>query len=137
MVFFQRFAIVMAVFFATNIFTANIRSACGQSTFTLPDQPSGASVDSGEQRLDDFPALQISGDSDASTDKDGLAFTSPLVTTVSSLLVVLAIFGGVVWIARRYGHASVPPGTLPIDLVLFSLIVRLLAALGCSDLVKK
>lgn len=65
-----------------------------------------------------FPMLQVpglSGESEpAGTDA---GFAGPVVTTVSSLLVVLAVFGGMVWISRRFGSARTPAGALPDDVL--------------------
>jgi hypothetical protein len=43
-------------------------------------------------------------------------FAGPVVTTVSALMVVLGLFGGLVWISRRYGGpARMATGSLPDD----------------------
>ena len=65
-----------------------------------------------------FPAL-IAEDQAESGEGPALAdgFAGPIVTTVSSLLVVLAIFGGLVWISRRYGSTRTPSGALPEDVL--------------------
>ncbi|WP_220498282.1 FliO/MopB family protein [Rhodopirellula sp. JC639] len=66
----------------------------------------------------EFPALVVPGDADADgrASSDG-ALAGPLVTTVSSLLVVLAVFGGLVWISRRYGSSRTFQGALPEDVL--------------------
>lgn len=70
----------------------------------------------------DFPALVVpdgAESGDAAEAGEGIAggFAGPIVTTVSSLLVVLAIFGGLVWVSRRYGSARTPVGALPEDVL--------------------
>ncbi|MCO8123793.1 flagellar biosynthetic protein FliO [Stieleria sp. TO1_6] len=66
----------------------------------------------------EFPALVVPTE-DAEIDEAGLTneFAAPIVTTVSSLLVVLAIFGGLVWLSRRYGATTSAPGSLPEDVL--------------------
>ncbi|QDV46647.1 hypothetical protein Enr13x_65560 [Stieleria neptunia] len=66
---------------------------------------------------DEFPDLMVS---DAAADDGQTAegtLAGPVVTTVSSLLVVLAVFGGLVWISRRYGSSRTLGGALPDDVL--------------------
>ncbi|MCA9135650.1 MAG: flagellar biosynthetic protein FliO [Planctomycetales bacterium] len=65
-----------------------------------------------------FPLLQVPGlseDGGAEGADTGLA--GPVITTVSSLLVVLAVFGGMVWVSRRFGSSRQPAGVLPEDVL--------------------
>ncbi|QEG02016.1 Flagellar biosynthesis protein, FliO [Stieleria maiorica] len=66
----------------------------------------------------EFPSLVVPGDADADdrASSDG-ALAGPVVTTVSSLLVVLAVFGGLVWISRRFGSSRTFQGALPEDVL--------------------
>ena len=63
-----------------------------------------------------FPALIVPQEEATKTDQaadDGL--TGPLVTTISALLIVLAVFGVLVWVSRRYGAVRTSGGVLPED----------------------
>ena len=92
------------------------QATTSQATFTGQTDAAAEAMDSPSRG--DFPALIVpeSMESDeAAVGADGLA--GPVVTTVSSLLVVLAIFGALVWISRRYGSARTPAGVLPEDVL--------------------
>jgi flagellar biogenesis protein FliO len=86
-----------------------------------PTQPrSPQPVQAGFQvPVDAFPELVVPDQADVSSSGAALqdGFAAPVVTTVSSLLVVLAIFGGLVWISRRYGSSRAPAGELPEDVL--------------------
>ncbi|MCS7467069.1 flagellar biosynthetic protein FliO [Stieleria sp. ICT_E10.1] len=89
---------------------------------TVPESPpsveriSDTTVDS--TTVDAFPALLVSEDAAADDGQAaGGTLAGPVVTTVSSLLVVLAVFGGLVWISRRYGSSRTLAGALPEDVL--------------------
>ena len=66
----------------------------------------------------EFPALIVPEEADAADERAVQdRFAGPIVTTVSSLLVVLAVFGGLVWVSRRYGASRAPTGVLPEDVL--------------------
>ncbi|MDV6030995.1 MAG: FliO/MopB family protein [Phycisphaera sp. RhM] len=85
---------------------------------TSGDHTSGDHTSGDRDAADAFPALMVSEDAAAD---DGPAaggtLAGPVVTTVSSLLVVLAVFGGLVWISRRYGSSRTLAGALPEDVL--------------------
>lgn len=66
-----------------------------------------------------FPTLVApqASDVDAEQADDGGPFSGPLVTTISSLVIVLSIFAGLVWISRHYGGGNAPSGALPKDVL--------------------
>nr|WP_161501521.1 flagellar biosynthetic protein FliO [Rhodopirellula sp. SM50] len=66
---------------------------------------------------DEFPDLMVSDAAANEGQAAGGTLAGPVVTTVSSLLVVLAIFGGLVWISRRYGSSGTLAGALPEDVL--------------------
>ncbi|MEO1525886.1 MAG: flagellar biosynthetic protein FliO [Planctomycetota bacterium] len=52
---------------------------------------------------DEFPSLAIPTEAEQAGAPTGGMLTGPLVTSGSALLIVLSIFGGLVWVQRRYG----------------------------------
>ncbi|MCC9599827.1 hypothetical protein LOC67_04570 [Stieleria sp. JC731] len=63
----------------------------------------------------EFPDFVLPDDVASSDNTVNASSTGPLVTTVSALTLVLALFGVVVWVARKYGNAQQTAGTLPED----------------------
>ncbi|WP_419580624.1 FliO/MopB family protein [Stieleria magnilauensis] len=85
---------------------------------TSGDHTSGDQTSADRDAADAFPALVVSGDAAADDGQAaGGTLAGPVVTTVSSLLVVLAVFGGLVWISRRYGSSGTLAGALPEDVL--------------------
>ncbi|WP_161604377.1 FliO/MopB family protein [Roseiconus nitratireducens] len=71
-----------------------------------------------------FPAWKVSGGDAIATgpapekQNSGVgSVAAPVVTTASALAVVLAVFGCLVWITKRYGPVSGPRGGLPEDVL--------------------
>ncbi|WP_372897871.1 FliO/MopB family protein [Stieleria sp.] len=88
------------------------------STVAFGDQTSAGQTSADRDAADAFPALVVSGDAAADDGQAaGGTLAGPVVTTVSSLLVVLAVFGGLVWISRRYGSSGTLAGALPEDVL--------------------
>ncbi|MCD0458384.1 FliO/MopB family protein [Roseiconus lacunae] len=58
---------------------------------------------------------QAGGAPDAPGDPNADGNFRPLVTTASALAIVLAIFGGLVWVSRKYGGGAKVGGTMPED----------------------
>ena len=77
-----------------------------------------AAAGTAEARHGEFPPLIDENGSDVQESQAASAFeiSGPVVTTASALLVVLSLFAGLVWVSRRFGGQSRPPGGLPEDL---------------------
>ena len=67
------------------------------SILWLCGQPSVA------QGADEFPAFATAAESSGELASDGGNFLGPLMTSGSALVVVLAVFGALVWVQRRFG----------------------------------
>ncbi|QDT08620.1 FliO/MopB family protein [Planctomycetes bacterium K23_9] len=86
-----------------------------QTSYETPLQPPrdfSPPADSG------FPTLVRSTSNDQPTVDDDPSKSKsfgPLVTTGFSLVVVLGLFAGLVWVTRRYGNASMTQTGLPTD----------------------
>lgn len=88
---------------------------------SVAGQSIGPQTGPGQQQMGrgDFPTLiaPTASATDNTKEEPKGGFSGPLITTISSLVVVLAIFGGLVWISRHYGGASTPNGALPKDVL--------------------
>jgi len=69
-----------------------------------------------------FPALNSnpfageSGEMDGRS-SDSMPFSGSLITVGSSLVVVLGLFGGLVWVTRRFGTRSMTNGAIPTEIM--------------------
>jgi hypothetical protein len=116
-----RFFVSLFVLAPVIALTISGSSSFAQDWQTGPDLQAGREARqelASSNRSGQFPAL-IAEERTDSGDRSAIAdrFSGPIVTTVSSLLVVLAIFGGLVWISRRYGSTQTPTGALPDDVL--------------------
>lgn len=77
-----------------------------------------SSLDRPSAAQGDFPALIVDRETaPAETLSDESGVIAPIVTTVSSLMIVLAVFGVLVLLSRRYGAARATVGGVPDDVV--------------------
>jgi flagellar biogenesis protein FliO len=66
----------------------------------------------------DFPALVVDSPDESTPESTPLLTSAgPMVTTASALLVVLGLFGGVVWLWQRYGEKPAAMGRVPDDVL--------------------
>ena len=93
---------------------------------TLPAQGTGAAVSASipsphsqlvsvPQADTEFPELVASGKQEDDQGQGNGAM--PMVSVVSSLTIVLGLFGGLVFLARKFGHGNVTAGSLPNDVL--------------------
>ena len=50
-------------------------------------------------------------------DESAGGFASPVITVVSSLVVVLGLFATLIWLTRRFGGGAVRAGAMPSDVI--------------------
>ena len=65
----------------------------------------------------DFPSLAVPSDGRATEDESAGGFSSPVITVVSSLVVVLGLFATLIWLTRRFGGGAVRAGAMPSDVI--------------------
>lgn len=80
------------------------------------EQNSAGRHSAGQASVGDYPLLIAPQATDDAEESES-TMAGPVVTTVSSLLVVLAVFGGLVVISRRFGGTRTPSGSLPEDVL--------------------
>ncbi len=65
----------------------------------------------------DFPSLAAPADAGVTEDESTGGFASPVITVVSSLVVVLGLFATLIWLTRRFGGGAVRAGAMPSDVI--------------------
>ncbi|OYP29848.1 FliO/MopB family protein [Rhodopirellula sp. MGV] len=73
-------------------------------------------ITSGSPAMAEFPELVYPDEAGEVQNAESEGLLPPMVlTTVSALAVVLAVFGGLVWVSRSYGGTRKAAGSLPDD----------------------
>ena len=98
--------------------TRNVQPAItALAATTTPAANTALVAGNATERSQDFPSLAAPPDAGATKDEAAGGFSSPVITVVSSLAVVLGLFATLIWLMRRFGGGAVRAGAMPSDVI--------------------